>query len=85
MRKISTAAYAMLGVLSGRARSTYELVQYMKESNLRAIWPRAESHVYKEPKRLEQEDLAESHVEYQGERKRTVYRATRMGRKALRE
>jgi PadR family transcriptional regulator AphA len=85
MPKITTAAYAMLGVLSVRARSTYELVQYMKESNLRAIWSRAESQVYKEPKRLEQEGLAESRVEYQGERKRTLYRATRAGRKALRE
>jgi len=59
--------------------STYELVQYMKESNLRAIWSRAESQVYKEPKRLEQEGLAESSVEFQGERKRTLYRATRAG------
>ena len=64
--------------------STYELVQYMKESNLRAIWSRAESQVYKEPKRLEQEGLAESSVEFQGERKRTLYSATRAGGGALR-
>ena len=85
MPKITTTGYALLGVLSIRARSTYELVQYMKESNLRAIWPRAESQVYKEPKRLEHEGLAESRVEFQGERRRTLYRATRAGRRALRE
>ncbi len=85
MRKITTAGHAMLGVLSVRARSTYELVQYMKQSNLRAIWSRAESQVYKEPKRLEHEGLAESRVEFQGERRRTLYRATRAGRRALRE
>jgi DNA-binding PadR family transcriptional regulator len=85
MPKITTAGYALLGVLSVRARSTYELVQYMKESNLRAIWSRAESQVYKEPKRLKHEGLAESRVEFQGERRRTLYRATRAGRRALRE
>jgi DNA-binding PadR family transcriptional regulator len=85
MSKITTTGYAMMGILSARARSTYELVQYMKESNLRAIWSPAESQVYKEPKRLAEEGLAESRVEFQGERKRTLYRATRAGRKALRE
>ena len=85
MRKISTTGYAVLGVLSARARSTYELVQYMKQSNLKAIWSRAESQVYKECKRLNHEGLAESRVEFQGERKRTLYRATRAGRSALRE
>ena len=72
----------MLGILSVRGRSTYELVQYMRESNLRAIWSRAESQMYSEPKRLEQEGLAESSVEFQGERRRTMYRATRAGRTA---
>jgi PadR family transcriptional regulator AphA len=83
LRKVTTAGHAMLGILSVRARSTYELVQYMRENNLRAIWSRAESQIYREPKRLEQEGLAESRVEFQGERRRTLYRATRAGRRAL--
>jgi len=57
----------------------------MKQSNLKAIWSRAESQVYQECKRLNHEGLAESRVEFQGERKRTLYRATRAGRRALRE
>lgn len=85
MPKVTTTGFAMLGVLSVRERSTYELVQYMKESNLRAIWSRAESQVYKEPKRLEQQGLVASRVEFQGERRRTLYRATQAGRRALRD
>jgi DNA-binding PadR family transcriptional regulator len=85
MRKISTTAHAMLALLSIRPWSTYDLVQWMKKSNLRAIWPRAESLVYREPKHLEREGLAKSTVSYQGERKRTSYRITRAGRKALRK
>ena len=85
MSKISTAAYAILGLLSMRQWSTYELVQYMKRSNLRSLWPRAESQVYQEPKRLENADLAKSKISFNGERKRTVYAITRAGRAAFRK
>lgn len=85
MSKITTAGHAILGILSIRSRSTYELAQHMKQSNLRAIWSRAESQVYKEPKRLEREGLAQSRVEFQGERKRTLYKLTRAGRSVLRK
>jgi DNA-binding PadR family transcriptional regulator len=85
MSRISTTAYAMLGLLSLRSWSSYEIAQYMKLSNLRAIWPRAESQVYKGPARLEKEGLAASTVEFTGERKRTVHRITRAGRAALRK
>lgn len=84
MSRISTTAYAMLGLLSLRSWSSYEIAQYMKLSNLRAIWPSAESQVYKGPPRLEKEGLAASTVEFTGERKRSVHRITRAGRAALR-
>jgi DNA-binding PadR family transcriptional regulator len=85
MRKITTTAYALLGLLSIRRWSSYEFAQHMLTSNLRAIWPRAESRIYEEPKRLIQEGLAESEVRSSGGRKRTVYRITRKGRSVLRK
>lgn len=85
MRKLTTTAYAMLGLLSLRPISTYELTRRMRISNLRALWPRAESQVYEEPKKLAAEGLADAKVEFVGDRKRTVYRATPEGRAALRE
>lgn len=84
MTRISTTAYALLGLLSLRSWSSYEIARYMKLSNLRAIWPRAESQVYKGPALLEREGLAASTAEYTGERKRSVHRITRAGRAALR-
>ena len=84
MSKVTTTAYSMLGLLSLRAWSTYELAQHMLRSNLRAIWPRAESRIYEEPKRLTREGLAEAEVLWRGGRRRTVYTITRRGRDALR-
>lgn len=83
MSRISTTGYALLSLIAARATSTYELAQWMRWSNLRAFWPRAESQVYKEPKNLAAEGLADAHVEYVGERKRTVYSVTERGREAL--
>ena len=83
MSRITTTGYALLGLIASRSFSTYELTRWMRWSNLRALWPRAESQIYKEPKVLNAEGLAEVEVEYQGERKRTIYRATPEGRAAL--
>jgi DNA-binding PadR family transcriptional regulator len=55
----------------------------MRNSVLRAVWPRAESHLYSESKLLEKRGLAVSHQEYNGGRKRTVYNITESGREAL--
>jgi DNA-binding PadR family transcriptional regulator len=84
MAKITTTGYSILALLAIRPLSTYELAQRMKLSFLRAIWPRAESRIYEEPKRLVREGLASSKSEPSGDRPRTVYRATRKGRGALR-
>lgn len=85
MRGITTTAHALLGLIAMRPTSTYELAQWMRLSNLRAFWPRAESQVYEEPKKLVVEGLADADAEFVGERKRTVYRVTGRGREALRE
>jgi len=82
---LSPTSFALLALLSIRSWSAYELTRYMRESTLRAIWPRAESHIYSEVKRLQKVQLASSEVARQGGRKRAVYSITPLGRDALRE
>jgi DNA-binding PadR family transcriptional regulator len=81
-RPLTTTSYAVLAVLALRDHSTYELTKQMRYS-LHYVWPRAESNVYAEPKRLVAAGLAESRVEWTGERRRTVYAITAAGRAAL--
>ena len=85
MSDLSPTSFALLALLSIRSWSAYELTRYMRESTLRAIWPRAESHIYSEVKRLKKAQLASSTVARQGGRKRAVYSITPNGREALRE
>ena len=84
MAKITTTGHSILAILATAPLSTYELAQRMKLSFLTSIWPRAESRIYEEPKRLVREGLASSSSEPTGARPRTVYRVTRKGRTALR-
>jgi DNA-binding PadR family transcriptional regulator len=79
----STTAQAILGLLSLRSWSTYELAKQAQRS-LEWFWPRAERKLYDEPKRLVAAGLAEARSEATGARPRTVYRVTRQGRAALR-
>jgi len=48
---LTTTSYAVLGLLSIRPWSSYELTQQMDRS-LGRIWPRAASKLYEEPKKL---------------------------------
>jgi PadR family transcriptional regulator AphA len=82
-RELTTTSYAILGMLAIRPWSTYALTQQMRRS-LRHIWPRAESNVYAEPKRLVDAGLVTAAVERTGKRARTVYTITPEGREALR-
>jgi DNA-binding PadR family transcriptional regulator len=81
--KLTTTSFALLGLLQRRPWSAYELTQYMRSSILRAVWPRAESHLYSEPKLLQKRGLVESREEHTGARKRTVYSITDSGRDTL--
>ncbi len=83
MSEPSPTSYAILALLSLRDWSAYELTGFMRTSNLRGIWPRAESRLYAEPKNLVARDLVTAKVERRGGRKRTVYRITAKGRRAL--
>lgn len=80
---LSTTSHAILGLLSLRSWSTYELAKQAQRS-LDWFWPRAERKLYDEPKRLVAHGLARSEKEMTGARPRTVYAVTRQGRTALR-
>lgn len=82
MQKLTTTSYLILGLLALRRWSTYELAQQMRRS-IHYYWPRAESHIYEEPKKLVAHGLATATREYAGRRPRTVYAITDDGRGAL--
>lgn len=81
--KLTTTSYVILGHLALRSWSTYELAQQMKRST-RHYWPRADSKIYEEPKKLVAHGLATATREYTGRRPRAVYTITDKGRNALR-
>src|SRR5215831_6916386 len=84
MRPLTTTSYAVLGLLAIRPRSAYDLVSQIKRSNIRLIWPRAESKLYEEPKNLVAHGLASVRpVRAADRRRRTVYSITARGRRAL--
>ena len=81
---LTSTSYAVLGLLSIRPWSSYELTQQMDRS-LGRFWPRAVSKLYEEPKKLVSHGLARSAVQQNGRRRRTVYTITAKGRRALAE
>jgi PadR family transcriptional regulator AphA len=78
----TTTSYAILGLLSVREWSTYELAKQVRRS-LRWFWPRTERKIYDEPRRLVESGLATASREYTGQRPRTVYGITDEGREEL--
>jgi DNA-binding PadR family transcriptional regulator len=82
--ELTTTSYALLGLLSLRSWTSYELAEQMQRA-LGLFWPRAESGIYREPKKLEEHGLARSRTEFVGERPRTRYTITAKGRRALAE
>jgi len=83
-RSLTVTSYGVLSILSLREHSTYELIRQMRMS-LHYMWPRAESNVYAEPRRLVEAGLATAREEWQGQRRRTMYEITPAGRAALNE
>ncbi len=80
--EISTTSAAILGLLATRSGSAYELARRMKTKH-HFIWPRAESKLYEEVKRLSGLKLVAARRERTGERPRTVYRILPAGKRAL--
>lgn len=81
-RELTTTSYAILGLLAIRPWSTYELAKQMQR-NFHFFWPRAESNLYAEPKRLVSGGWAKAVSTANGQRRRTVYSITTLGRRAL--
>ena len=82
MGNLTTTSYAILGLLAVRPWTTYELAQQMGRA-MGSFWPRAESKIYEEPKKLVAHGLASATSEKVGNRPRTVYSITPAGREAL--
>src|SRR5688500_17042939 len=82
--RLTTTTYGVLGLLAVRPHSTYELAKAMGRSVGR-VWPRAQSKLFEEPKKLVQHGYADAREDFVGRRPRTVYTITRSGRRALAE
>jgi DNA-binding PadR family transcriptional regulator len=80
---LSTTSYAVLGMLSLRPWTPYELTQQMRRS-LAWCWPTSERALYSEPERLVQAGYATAEASQDGLRIRRVYTITDAGRQALR-
>jgi DNA-binding PadR family transcriptional regulator len=80
--ELSPTSYALLGLLSLRRWTTYELAQQAQRS-LRFLYPRAERILYAEAKRLAEAGLARSEPTFTGKRRSTNYAITPTGRRAL--
>ena len=81
---LTTTSYAVLAQVAVHPWSTYELAR-QRVRYFRYVWPRAESAIYREVKRLSSMGLLEGKKEHVGKRARTVYSITEKGREALRE
>ena len=80
---LTATSYAVLGLLAVKPWTTYELAQQMQKA-LGQFWPRAESKLYEEPKKLVAHGLARASSEMVGKRPRTVYAITPKGRLLVR-
>ena len=66
-RGLTTTTYGVLGLLAVRPYSTYELAKAMGLSVGR-VWPRAESKLFEEPKKLVEHGYASAQEEKVGRR-----------------
>jgi DNA-binding PadR family transcriptional regulator len=81
--RLTTTSYAVLGLLAMQPWTMYALAQEMRR-NIRYFYPRAESRLYEEPKRLEALGLVRSERAKTGARTTTTYVITPAGRAELR-
>jgi DNA-binding PadR family transcriptional regulator len=79
---LTTTAYAVLGMLAVRDWTGYELTQQMRRG-LAHCWPKNDSVLYDEPRKLVERGLATVTVEPAGRRSRRRYAITPVGRRAL--
>lgn len=80
--RLTTTSYALLGLLAVQPWTAYELTQQMRRS-MHYLWPKSESLLYTEPKKLVEAGLARVTHQRRGDRTRAQYRITAAGRRAL--
>jgi DNA-binding PadR family transcriptional regulator len=80
--RITTTSHAILGLLAVEPGTAYDLTKRMTR-NYHFIWPRAESKLFEEVKRLQAAGLASAHAGATGQRRHTRYAITAAGRRAL--
>lgn len=81
-RELTTTAYILLGLLSARDWSAYQLAEQLGRG-VDKFWPRADRQRYAILARLREEGLVDAREEATGRRSRTVYSITDAGRAAL--
>ncbi|OBH71223.1 PadR family transcriptional regulator [Mycobacterium mantenii] len=82
--KPTTTSFALLGLLSLRSWTAYEIVAQIKRG-VHFFWPRSEAHLYAELKRLVERGHASAEIVEGPRRQRTLYTITPEGRAALEE
>jgi PadR family transcriptional regulator, regulatory protein AphA len=82
-RKLTATSYVVLGMLSSRPATSYDLKQWVANT-IGNFWAFAHSQLYDEPARLVADGLVSESVEEGGRRRRT-YEILPAGREALRE
>lgn len=82
MAKRSSSSMAVLALLGIDRWTPYELVQHMKRSTIHYIWPRAESKMYEEMKRLAAAGYARATADRRDQR-RIRYAISPAGRRVL--
>jgi DNA-binding PadR family transcriptional regulator len=82
--QLTTTSYAVLAQVAVHSWSPYELAQQRVRYGSYG-WPRAESAIYREVKRLSSMGLLDGKKEHVGKRSRSLYSITDEGREALRE
>ena len=80
--ELSPTAYVILGMLSWRPMSGYDIKAGVDKST-RFFWAASYGQIYPELSRLEREGLVESEDASNGARRRRVYSLTDAGREAL--
>src|SRR5204862_4703199 len=81
--ELSPTAYVILGMLSWRPMSGYEIKSLVDKST-RFFWAASYGQIYPELRRLSAAGLIEGKAEPRGGRRRNLYRLTNDGRRELR-
>jgi PadR family transcriptional regulator, regulatory protein AphA len=82
--ELSPTAYVILGMLSWRPMSGYDIKAVVDRST-RFFWAASYGQIYPELRRLADSGLIDGEPRPQGGRRRTVYKLTSSGRRRLRE